>query len=139
MGILSFLKIFSIIIVPSHAFPLPWIFLKLPCPSISFHGQVSSSSFTCQNIPVWIPSLLSPQIKFLLKSLFTFILSNQLQLALEQRGFELCRSTCTWIFSVVNTKIQSWLNPQIRRNHGYRGPTINYMQIKTPALFEGQL
>ena len=42
----------------------------------------------------------SPKIKFLLKSLFTCILSNQLQLTLEQHWFELCRFTCTWIFFI---------------------------------------
>lgn len=137
MGILSCLKIFSIIIVPSHAFPLPWIFLKLPpCPSISFHGQVSSSSFTCQNIPVWIPSLLSPQIKKVFIKVIVYLHTVKPTTA---------GPWTTWVwtvhgfFSVVNTKIQSRLNPQIRRNHGYRGPTLNYMQIKTPALFEGQL
>ena len=53
---------------------------------------------------------------------------NKLQLTLQQHGFELGRSTYTWILTnkyiVPYYRIRGWLNLQIHRNCACRGLTV---------------
>ena len=60
------------------------------------------------------------------------LVNNQkmLQLTLEQRELELCRSTYMWIFSIVNTIVIRSLQLFESTDpdpHRYGGPTANYM------------
>ena len=77
-------------------------------------------------------------IKTLPKTHLLIPSAHQVQLALEQHGFELCGSTYLWIPHLPTMQcilqhytIQGWLNPWMW-NHEYGGLTIKlYSNYKT--------